>query len=204
MARYFDIAARYPLRTQGLTVLVLGSAADVACQVIEGARSVGEWEAARTARFDLYRVCVSWPCYATWLSWMDRVNLSTARRTVVARLGLDFFIYAPTFQSVFFMSMALLEGQSPSRAWERCVETIPHSLPASYAFWLPMQICTFTIIPTHLRIAWVNTGSLLWNVALSFLNQRARVYEGGAACAQVVTQDGAGAEGTPPPVQKSD
>ena len=79
-------------------------------------------------------------------------------------------VLTPMQHSVLFSSHALFDGASISEAVERTAKMLPKSVPTSWGFWIPVQFVTFTAIAPPLRIAWVSTVSLIWNVILSGFN----------------------------------
>jgi hypothetical protein len=52
---------------------------------------------------------------------------------------------------------------------------LPRTCPVSWLVWAPAQLLTFGAVPPHLRVVWVNSLALCWNVVMSGFNQAARL-----------------------------
>jgi len=156
------------LATMGLFA-VMG---DVVMQHLEGNGDAYDFE--RTARFALFRVGYSAPFYTVWYALLARVVPPVpVARAAVLKAALDNAVATPAQHVALFACQAAWEGQA-HEAVARCMGTLPRSLPASWAFWVPVQLVTFGVVPAEFRVAWINTVSLGWNAILSGFNQRAR------------------------------
>lgn len=172
---------------------VLGIMGDGIMQAVEarGAGSssedrAGSYDARRALRFVLFRVAFTIPLYTLWLAVLEN-NITPSLVAVAGQsaFGLasmkmvcDCLMFTPAFHATFFTAMALLEGCDASEAIARTAQTLPRSLPASWSFWAPAQLVTFGLVPSHMRVNFVNLLSLSWNACMSGLNQRAREGQG--------------------------
>ena len=133
---------------------------------------------------------------------------------VLGKVTLDALIWTPVQQIVFYVFLAAAEvsqphpcarpalaprsscpradvalmpraqGRSFSEGWARCVLILPRSVPASWLFWTPVQCLTFSVVPIRLRLVWIQSVSILWNVASSTFNAAAaKQHAAGAALA---------------------
>ena len=107
-------------------------------------------------------------------------SASRQARRVLSKVFLDALLFTPVSQITFYIFLAFAEGCSLSEGWARCLLILPRSLPASYAFWTPVQCLTFSVVPTRHRIVWVQSVCL-WNIAASTFNQSAAAGGGAPA-----------------------
>lgn len=160
----------------------LAIAGDGLMQAIEAhhAGTCMEYDAMRALRFTLFRVTVVLPLYVRWLGFLEnfvQAVASSAVSRVLLKSSMDCLCFSPAYHAAFFSVMALAEGHNPSEAVARTAETLPHSLPASWAFWMPAHLITFGVVPAHLRVAFVNAVALSWNACMSGFNSRALAVE---------------------------
>jgi len=156
------------------TVAVVSAAAvggDLLSQFYEGSLAAAGWNAERTLRFLFVRVCVNAPLYSTWLRWLEQITGSTPRAVrVPCKLALDCFVYTPMWHLLFFTTMTVISGAA---AFEPALRQTLHkmctSLPASWSFWLPVQLVTFSMCPLQYRLMFVSVISFVWNAILSTL-----------------------------------
>ena len=83
---------------------------------------------------------------------------------------LEQLFYVPVYQVVFYLVLALAEGQPPHEGVRRALKSLPRSLPASWLFWVPTQLINYGLVPPHARVIFVNVFNLFWNVFLSHFN----------------------------------
>ena len=160
----------YRLLANLVTMGGFAVAGDALMQRLEGN---DEYDARRTLRFTIFRLAYSAPFYTMWYAVLARiVPAAPMVRAAVIQAALDNLIATPAQHAALFACQAVWEGQ-PHEAVARCVATLPHSVPASWAFWGPVQLVTFSVVPAELRVAWINAVSLGWNAILSGFNQRA-------------------------------
>ena len=108
------------------------------------------------------------PAATTWFRFLQRnVNLRSANATILARVGMDQGLFAPTFIGVFLSSMAVLEGGSVK---DKLDKSYVPALTANYMIWPFVQLVNFKFVPLHHRVLFVNVVSIAWNCYLSFLN----------------------------------
>ena len=122
----------------------------------------------RTAYADQLGAAVFGPAATTWFRFLQRnVNLRSPNATILARVGMDQGLFAPTFIGIFLSSMAVLEGGSVKDKLDRSY--VP-ALTANYMIWPFVQLVNFKFVPLHHRVLFVNVISIAWNCYLSFLN----------------------------------
>ena len=166
---FSSLARQQPLLADTLAAGSLACLGDLLMQSAALLAGGAGYDFGRTFRFAAFRVCFAAPLYSCWLRLLELLPPRAAARKVAA----DCLVYTPLYQLCFFTIMAIVEGQSPSDARLRCLAAMPSSLPASWAFWMPVQFVTFSMVPLHLRMAWVSFVGVLWNAAMSGFNHLA-------------------------------
>lgn len=165
---YERACQRYPFLVNGATIGILGIIGDVVQQTLEGAAATG-YDLHRTLQFTAFKVGFVAPMYSIWYPWLERLRLHQMYAPLIKVL-LGASVLTPLQHSVLFSSHAIFDGASLQEAVERTAKVLPKSVPTSWGFWIPVQFITFTAIAPPLRIAWVSTVSLVWNVILSGFN----------------------------------
>jgi protein Mpv17 len=98
------------------------------------------------------------PAATTWYKFLQqRINLSSQRRTILARVAADQFVFTPINLTLFLSSMAALEGASPR---ERLESKYLGALRMNWTIWPPVQLANFSIVPLEHRVLVVNVVSL--------------------------------------------
>lgn len=184
---------RRPWLAQGIAIAVIALAGDTIAQSLEGT-DLTSWDRTRTCRFIVWRVVIFMPLYTGWiysLEWAlppkqpssrPDLDLGRAKAVSTARAGtvlggllerswrvtlkvlLDAFLWTPVQQVIFFLVIAGMEGRSLGEGWRRCMLMLPRTLPASWAFWMPVQFLTYGVFQPRHRVVWCNCVSLVWNI----------------------------------------
>ena len=145
--------------------------------VMQAAERNPVYDHLRALRFVGFRVCVV-RCYTVWVRelehWVNR-HVDDDRRRLLTKTFLDLAIWLPVKDFVYFVWMALLEGLGLTEGIRRSLTMLPRTCPVSWLVWAPAQLLTFGAVPAHLRVVWVNSLALCWNVVMSGFNQAARL-----------------------------
>ena len=164
---YTQLSRQQPMLFNVVTVGALGVAGDALMQQLEGCDKIDK---ERIARFAAFQMVFRAPYYTMWYRMLElAVPAYPPARAIALKTAADLLISTPFQHAVFFSAQAVMEGRS-DEALTRCVETLPRSVPTSWAFWGPTQLITFGMVPQHLRVAFVNTVSVAWNAILSGFN----------------------------------
>ncbi len=74
------------------------------------------------------------------------------------------FFYLPSY----FIFTDFMRGRDSDYILEHLNRSYKISLVSLWCIWIPVQTITFSVMPTHLRAAFVNTICLIWNIWLDF------------------------------------
>ena len=145
--------------------------------VMQAAEKNPAYDHLRALRFVGFRICVV-RCYTVWVRelehWVNQ-HVDGDRRRLLTKTFLDLAIWLPAKDFVYFVWMALLEGLGLTEGIQRSLTMLPRTCPVSWLVWAPAQLLTFGAVPPHLRVVWVNSLALCWNVVMSGFNQAARL-----------------------------
>ncbi|CAH0373817.1 unnamed protein product [Pelagomonas calceolata] len=145
--------------------------------VMQAAEKNPAYDHLRALRFVGFRICVV-RCYTVWVreleNWVNQ-HVDGDRRRLLTKTFLDLAIWLPAKDFVYFVWMALLEGLGLTEGIQRSLTMLPRTCPVSWLVWAPAQLLTFGAVPPHLRVVWVNSLALCWNVVMSGFNQAARL-----------------------------
>jgi len=173
---YQTALARRPIQTAALTSAALFAAGDcIAQQAIQ--RKGANHNPSSTLRMGLYGGCIFGPAATVWFRFLERnvaVNIGRTSQTLI-RVGCDQLLFAPMITSVFFSTMAVMEGKSPA---DKLGESYWTALKANWSLWPAVQTANFFFVPLHMRVLLVNVVSLGWNSYLGFLNMQKKPEEG--------------------------
>lgn len=104
-------------------------------------------------------VAVFGPLATKWFGFLqNRVRIpSSPNAEILARVGLDQTVLAPTNLFMFLSSMAIMEGSDPQKKLE---STYWNALSKNWMLWPFVQIINFKFVPLHHRVLVVNVVSL--------------------------------------------
>ncbi|KAI9739663.1 MAG: Protein required for ethanol metabolism [Cirrosporium novae-zelandiae] len=162
--------AQRPLATQVITTAILFATGDVMSQQVVEKVGWDKHDYMRTVRLGGYGGVVFGPAATTWYKVLQkRVNLSSANKTIAARVGLDQLVFAPIHMVIFLSTMSVLEGTSPQKKLET---TYKDAIQKNWMVWPWIQAVNFKLVPLEHRVLVVNVVSLGWNCYLSYINNK--------------------------------
>ena len=174
---YGNTQAKCPIFVQSATSGIVASFGDISMQTYEGKR-VGTYDFKRTARMGMFRLALFGPGYSLWIRHLDRaIQSSSKTKAVFLKIACDQFLWAPPALGVFYTWTSVTEGNSLSDGFLRVKTTLWPTLLVNWPFWCTVQIATFSLVPVHLRVAWVSFVQIFWSAYLSGMNENARMNE---------------------------
>ncbi|KAF2235281.1 hypothetical protein EV356DRAFT_500499 [Viridothelium virens] len=172
MLRWYQAKlARRPLLTQAVTSAVLFATGDVLAQQAVEKRGAKNHDFARTARMTLYGGAIFGPAATLWYSFLQRrIHFPTRPNLqILAQVGCDQCIFAPTNAAVFLSSMTFLEGGDVGAKLRSTWGTV---VAMNWVVWPWVQGVNFKLVPLQHRVLVVNVVSLGWNCYLSLINSQ--------------------------------
>ncbi|PWY88200.1 hypothetical protein BO70DRAFT_331432 [Aspergillus heteromorphus CBS 117.55] len=157
-----------PLLTQSLTTATLFALGDGIAQQAVEKKGLANHDVARSGRMALYGGAIFGPAATKWFQFLqNRIQLSSPRQTLVARVATDQLAFAPTMTGVFLSTMSVLEGSNPR---EKLHRTYWDALRANWMLWPAVQGVNMYFVPLQFRVLVVNVVNIGWNCFLSVLN----------------------------------
>lgn len=95
------------------------------------------------------------------------------RIAVLVKILLDQTIFTLYVNGSYCALVEALQGASMSQIWHRLRTSAWPTLRSSWCFWPLVHTLTFTVIPHHLRVLWIDTVEVLWVAVLSTIASRA-------------------------------
>lgn len=187
---YRTALTKRPILTQCLSTSFLFAAGDVIAQkAVERERNDNDdgspmHNPYRTLRMALYGGGVFGPLVVHWYKFLQRaVRIPTSPNLeIVARVALDQAVFTPVNLTLFFSSMATMEGvmgddgkeglDTRERVRKKLRDNWLQGLRANWTVWPGVQLVNFRFVPLEHRLLVVNLVSLGWNSYLSYLNQQ--------------------------------
>lgn len=129
----------------------------------------------RTCRLCAYSALLGTPLAHAWFGLLDKGTLLPAFARASPGLGaacktlLDQLLMAPIGLTLFFSSVALMEGKAPHEAVASASARLKPALIANYALWPGAQAINFALVPPRQRILYVNVVAIAWTAVLSHL-----------------------------------
>jgi len=109
------------------------------------------------------------PPHYYFYKYLDQYYPGRTMKVISKKILLDQLIACPMFSVLFFLPMALMEGKTLANSWSEFVKKFPTVYLVDWVLWPPCQIINFYFIPTHYRLLYVNSVTVLWNVFLSYM-----------------------------------
>jgi protein Mpv17 len=173
---YNALASKYPFCTAVLTAGLQTTIGDLVAQLILEKRKQVDWR--RTGLFAsfglIYNGGFQYYLYVIkFQQWHGTISrFSGPIGAAPAKTFLDQFIHVPTlYFPAFYAFKAVVEGRplvtGEDSAVNRYGAEYFECWKACWALWVPAQVVNFTFVPSHLRLPFVSTTSLLWVTYLS-------------------------------------
>ncbi|KAJ2960885.1 hypothetical protein NQZ79_g3852 [Umbelopsis isabellina] len=118
----------------------------------------------RTLRLTGFGGLVAAPLLSNWYKFLDKnIRLSNPFKSLIARVALDQFLFAPSFIALFFSAQGALEGKSAIEQLQGIIQ---------FLLWPAVQFFNFYVTPLNHRLMVTNIVALGWNTYLSTANQK--------------------------------
>ncbi|GAA5994123.1 Mpv17/PMP22 family protein [Rhodotorula paludigena] len=174
---YLRLLQRYTLPTQMATAASTSALGDVLYQGWFEGKSLNQFEWYKTQRMAIYGSMVWAPLSNRWHAVLNKINLGSKVKTVVARTVTDLALFSPFATCLFYTCQGLFEGRAflpgstdvdaPQCTFERLEERLWPTVQKQWALWGPANIINMSIVPVYARPPFSNFVAIGWNCFLA-------------------------------------
>jgi protein Mpv17 len=145
------------------------------------------FDAARVARSTIAGFCSHGPQLHFWCLFLDRFVNPFGGHPVLSlplKILLDQTVFALYINGAYCAVVETLKRSSPRQTWRRVKAAALPSLYSSWRFWPFVHALTYSVVPLHLRVLWVDVVEVLWvSILATCTANAARADEATAAAA---------------------
>jgi len=167
---------RHPFLCQMASAGAIGFIGDFSTQTYE--KGSEHFDARRNLNFIIQRVFVMSPFYLLFQRGLERTVVQGAhihwKTVVLKKMAADMFIYSPPAICVFFLSMAVIEGESFQMGIQRARLMFWELLKFSWCVWPVANTITYGLVPVNHRLVWTSIVSIFVNSVQSYFNQKGK------------------------------
>uniref|UniRef100_A0AC35TNN7 Peroxisomal membrane protein PMP22 n=1 Tax=Rhabditophanes sp. KR3021 TaxID=114890 RepID=A0AC35TNN7_9BILA len=157
-----------PMVTNSILSGLLGVTGDGISQLaIEKKRFGKDFDYSRSFRFFVVPAFLISPILSKYYPILSKIP-GTPKFVPLKMVLVDQIMFAPLFCGAVIFNLRVLEGFSPSKAFESLKTDFVSIYSKSLLFWPFVQLFNFYLAPVYTRVLIVQIASLLWNTFLSF------------------------------------
>lgn len=176
LTAYGAAAVSAPVACAVGTAGVKGLCTDLLAQLGVERKSGAPFDFMRTISFISFNALyMGWVAHYKYNVFYAAVfGASSSAATIATKIAFDMFLFAPfIYFPLFFLMKGVFAGKSPRAALGEFVSRSGAKLLAYFwAVWAPVETFMWCFVPAHLRIAFLCSFSLFWQVLLSTLSYR--------------------------------
>lgn len=161
---YERAALAMPILTKSATSAVAYALGDVVAQRLTSSDRTRALDRGRIIRSTLAGGISHGPQLHFWSLLLEHF---LGPGQVVRKILLDQTLFGLYINGAYTATTEGLKGASPATVWKRVRETSWPSLRASWKFWPAVHAITYSVVPLHLRVLWIDVVEVAWVAILS-------------------------------------
>ncbi|GMH43696.1 hypothetical protein BSKO_11618 [Bryopsis sp. KO-2023] len=172
-SHYRSSLKRAPLLTKSITSFVGFGVGDIIAQVACGGGKK-KFDLKRTAHLAIFGGALAGPIAHYWFCALDqRIMAHNPKHPVaiITKATLDQIIMAPLGNCIFYTAMCTMRGV-PGQSMAEIEEKLVPTVLSSYKLWPAAHLINFALIPSHMRVLYINIVSIFWAGMLSTISNR--------------------------------
>eukprot|EP01126_Amoeba_proteus_P020927 TRINITY_DN2124_c0_g1_i3.p1 TRINITY_DN2124_c0_g1~~TRINITY_DN2124_c0_g1_i3.p1 ORF type:complete len:159 (-),score=23.61 TRINITY_DN2124_c0_g1_i3:146-622(-) len=126
----------------------------------------------RTAHIFCFGFCVSAPVYHNWYRLVETQIPGKSVLQVIKKVLADQTLMAPLVITTLFFSIGWRQGKSFDQTWKKWQADFIPTMKANYSVWPFVTFVGYKFVPIQIRVAYLSSVSLFWNVYLSYMAHR--------------------------------
>jgi len=160
-----------PIQTKALTAGTLSFLGNVMTQKVFEKNP--KFDYARALKFVIFALLLT-PISHYWYKLLDNLFPKNAKKieatgfdtSALKKLAMDELVYDPFCIVFFYTVIGILEGNNPSQIKQKIINLYWPTQLASWKVWPIVQLINFSVVPSHLRILFINSVSFWWGIYL--------------------------------------
>ncbi|OSX77133.1 hypothetical protein BU14_0161s0053 [Porphyra umbilicalis] len=170
LATYEMWLGKKPILTKALTSAVGFAIGDILAQCFLGGDAAFDW--ARFARVASFGFVLHGTTGHVWYGKLDQLLPGTEAWKVAVKVAADQLLWAPIFTAMYFSYLGLAEGRSMDYIQAKIQNDTMAGVTASWKVWPIVHAVSFRFVPTELRILYINSIQIFYNIFLSVLGNK--------------------------------
>ena len=175
---YGRLMTKHPLLTSAGTAMALWSGGDLIAQGLEMREDPkATFQSNRFAGVATHGALMGGVASYYWYNALERFASTTLRLTagsmrfVVAKISLEILIWHQLSLAVYWFIVGIAEGHSFSKIVKELKSDYLPTIIADVGMWTPIDILNFKFVPVPMQVLFINMGSLIEAVALSYIHK---------------------------------
>ena len=169
---------KHPLLTSAATAVTLWGGGDAVAQALEMREDPkATFQVNRFAGVATHGALMGGVGSFFWYNFLDRFTSTTLKlaagsmRFVAAKISLEILIWHQISLAVYWVIVGTFEGHRMEKIKKELRADYLPTLMADVSMWTPLDVLNFKYVPVSLQVLFINLGSLVEAVALSYIHK---------------------------------
>ena len=132
----------------------------------------GPFDWTRWVSFSAFGFLYHGPSGHYFYNWLDSKIKGTDPKSVFIKVAIDQIFWCPIFMTVFFTYLGLVRGDSLTVIADKIKSDLFEACKTSWKTWPLIHAINFSFIPSNLRLFYINTVQIAFNIFLSIIGSK--------------------------------